>query len=306
MSRARGLASAGRLLDPYVEAISASASSSWRSPWAALNVWRRRRREAGVDSAALAALSSADRSFSREPFLLSARAGYAEVFGAITAGRLAEAKPLLTERAFIAVQRGVAASAAAAGGARQGSLVLATPEAPTIVHARAGFTASEMSRSLLAGPDFFQLTVRHVTLQMPCAGGGGGEGGSGAASSPRARSLVRAAAPAQQQLPSPDLEAEMAAGEWVPVEDPASGHVYYANASTGAASWAPPPPAQWLTGRIPFRIEMAGCARTPVADEEAAAARGGDKPAVRVVHHVVWERMVVRGAPPGLWRIAKL
>jgi hypothetical protein len=289
------LASPGRLIDPLVELVGPAAAAG--GPFAQLAAWRHRRRGEALNKEALNRLYAADKGFRTDAFLAAAKAAYADVLGHISAGRLAELKPLLTEGAYVAVKRGVDAGVAETG-ARQGAAVVEVPEPPAVVHARVAWAGGEIAKGPLQAPDVVQLTVRHVTLQAgraaapPTSGRDAGHhhhgGGFGGATAP-----------------PPDPLAAM--GEWAGVADASSGHVYYANATTGAVTWTKPSSSQWATGRLPFRIETAGVSRSLVAEHPAVASGAtGGLPLVRVVHHVVWERLMGSGAPPGLWRIAKL
>lgn len=278
------LASPGRLIDPLVELVGPAAAAG--GPFAQLAAWRHRRRGEAMNKEALNRLYAADKAFRTDAFLAAAKAAYGDVLGHISAGRLAELKPLLTEAAYVAVKRGVDAGIAETG-ARQGAAVVEVPEPPAVVHARVAWAGGEIGKGPLQAPDVVQLTVRHVTLQA-----------GRAAAPPSSGREAGVAAP-------PDPHTAM--GEWAGVADASSGHVYYLNAATGAVTWTRPSSGQWATGRLPFRIEAAGVSRSLVSEHPAIASGAtGGLPLVRVVHHVVWERLMGPGAPPGLWRVAKL
>ena len=292
----RGISSYGRLIDPLVELRGAAAAGA-SSPIMSWNLWRRERREKSTNKEALNRLMLADKAFRTDTFLSAARQGYTDVIDAITANRLHAITPLVTEPCFLSIKRGVEAGIAETG-FRQGATIVDWVEAPNIVYARAGWLAGEINRSAMEPPDVAQLTVRTVTLQAPKASSLSG----------RDRELeADSVAP-----PDPNT----ALGEWTPVlDDGGSGHVFYWNRVTGAVSWKKPTSAQWVTGRLPFRIETAGMSREVAAAPAPAAASnsssgggsgGSGVPLVKVVHNVVWERIIRKGAPPGLWRIAKL
>ena len=92
-------------------------------------------------------------------------------------------------------------------------------------------------------------------------------------------------------------------GEWEPVEDAASGDVFWVISATRQSSWDAPRASQCVP-RAPFRIERAGHMREPVVAALDAAAPPVPSD-MRVLHNVVWERSLLPGAA-GLWRIAKM
>lgn len=273
------LQSTGRLLDPLVEAVWSGAGAARRGPFAALNEWRHGRRAATANSEALQRLLDVDRGFRRDAFLTAARAGYLELLSAVSSGRLSDVKPLVTEHALAAIRRG-ADEAIAETGCRQGATVVEWLENPSLVHARVAWTAGELGRAPGQKPDLAQLTTRFVTLQ-------------------RARAQAVSAAEARELSAMHADPAAAALGEWTPVWDRAgSGHVYYANSATGAATWSKPSGAKFVV-RAPFRVDAAG-------SERALVVRDGEElPLVRVVHSVVWERLLQPGAP-AVWRVARL
>jgi hypothetical protein len=279
---ARGkLQSIGRLLDPLVDAVwlgGGGGGGGGASPFAALNAWRHRRRAQTANSEALQRVLDADRGFQRDAFLAAAKAGYLAVLAAVSSGRLADAKPLVTEHALAAIRRG-ADEAIAETGARQGATVVEFLEHPSLVHARVAWTMGELGRAPGQKPDVAQLTTRFVTLQ-------------------RARAQAVSASEAREPA-ALHADPSAALGEWAPVWDRAgSGHVYYANAATGAATWSKPAAAKFVA-RAPFRVDAAGSERSLVVRE------GEELPLVRVVHTVVWERLLQPGAP-AVWRVARL
>lgn len=281
MAARSALVSAGRLLDPFVEAIAPVAASSGGGPLASLNAWRRQRRSQATHNRAMYELSSrVEKGFRADVFLARAAADYKAILDALSAGQWAAVAPLVTPECLVSIRRGAEAGIAETG-FLQGASVVEAAEPPAIVQARVGFLNGELGRGVMEAPDVAQLTVRLTTLQAGRAAPAGG----GAAKT------------------RPAVDEAAALGEWVAVEDPASGHVYYANPATGAATWVKPGPKQWATGRAPFRVESAGASRALVTDHPACGA--GGQPLVRVVHHVTWERVVRGGAPP-VWRVAKM
>lgn len=269
--------SAGRIIEPFVQAVGPSVAAS---PLASLNVWRRKRRNQNAHTKAMYELSRMDKGFRLDTFLSGATSGYKSIIDGISSGQWANVAPLVTEQCLASLRRGAEISIAETG-YLQGATIVEQVETPALVQASVASLNGELGRSLMEPPDVAQLVVRMTTLQaakaIPASGG--------------------------EAKARPALDEAATLGEWSAVEDPGSGHVYYVNSATGAAQWTRPGPKQWATGRVPFRIETAGILRSLVSDHPAAAA--GGVPVMRVVHHVTWERVVRPGAP-AIWRVAKM
>lgn len=277
-----GFAALGRLIEPFVEysAPSGHAVRTIAAPW---NAWRHQRRSAAETRRAVQLLRDAVPSFDVSRFLTQQRVDYETIFRSVTDGRFEPLKTITAEHTFGAIRRGSELSAREFG-ARQGARITSWLAAPALVHARVAYGLTAGVRAYDAKPDVAQLTVRNVTVQQPVAEADGAvqrtRGGAVAAAAPSSAAAAADAA---------------GSGEWYPVHDAASGHVYWFNAVTGVVRWDAPSPAQLLVSRMPWRIEGAGTLREPLPDGSG----------VRVTHFVVWERNLRAGAPPA-WRVVKL
>ena len=299
------LACVGRIADPMVEASwgGGGAAAQSQGMLAGLAAWSRKKRTAAATGRALGELNYKwmKGEWNQPKFLEEVTGSYAALFAAVSAGALTKVRPLVTEQAFVLVKRGVA-EGSAAHKARPGAEVVQTLGASTVAQCRLVHMKNMAMRNPDARPDAVQITVTHTTLQRPfttplsrdearavaaAAGVGSGYTSDGeAATAPRSASSL--------------LGSDAESGEWVPVEHPGTGLVYWFNTATGVRTWTTPLPAQ-LVPRRPFRFETAGVLRGHITD--AAAAAAATLPFMKVVHNVVWERNLEGIAR---WRVAKL
>lgn len=307
------LRSAGRIADPFAEAVVGAPPPLLSL--ARLAAWSAALRAKNESAQALYRLSklvkSHDADFSPAKLAQAAAANYAAVLEAASTGRLADARPLLTEQVYVLLRQGLAESVRETG-ARQGAVVVQHTATPTVVQARLVHLKPVGRMDPSARPDFAQLTIRHETLQRPVAtAAAGGEGAASRGAGAAAGYVSDGEAETAQRSRGASMLSSDVVGEWVPVVHADSGATYWYHTHTKATTWTPPRPSQHVI-RNAIRLDVAGCLRTPqvagaASGALAAATRSdaGSVPLMRVVHHVVWEACLSPDASY-VWRIAKM
>mmetsp|Transcript_27721 Transcript_27721/g.95928 ORF Transcript_27721/g.95928 Transcript_27721/m.95928 type:complete len:337 (-) Transcript_27721:84-1094(-) len=326
--RALTLTSVGRVLEPYVVEGGGGGvvGLSWRSRW-------RRTRSNWESGKALRLAQKHLPGYSDEAVLSAAEAALVAIHAAFASGGKHHLRGVTTELFESALKRGMAlyGDSGVGGASRPGAELLSWPEASKLVAARCWWQQPAAARGPFAKPDFFQATVRCVTLQAPIGsaalpgmaslGGGGHSGGHSGGGERVARPLRlpqaasgggEAAARGQGQVGRDRERASVASeGEWRAAVVSAGdkerrgpdgattagvGSLYYWHTGTGAVQWRRPA-TYGVVGAVPCDALQSGAIREVVS----GGATEDGRPIVRVVNYVVVERGVAAGAA-GEWR----